>query len=133
MTDIISVFSVMLYLSEVCSVLYSSVHQYSVMCIVLFKSIKLLMLLWYFTKLHIENLTVILSYTNDTVMQIKVLWYQNSYSINCIPPLFSPFFQNCCMLPPSSLSSKIIDRSWCSRCLNNWLKVSGIIRFLILP
>ena len=57
-------------------------------------------------------------------------YHQKTHSINCI--LFRsssvPFLWNCCMLLPLPISHEIMDGFWCSRCLNDRIKVPDMMR-----
>ena len=73
---------------------------------------------------------VLTNYCNKLLHQYN----PNTHSINCIPPFHSvppPFPWNCCMLIPLPISHEIMDGFWCSRCLNDRIKVPDMMRFFV--
>ena len=61
--------------------------------------------------------------------------HSKTHSINSTPPFLRsippPFLlRNCCMLLALPMSHEIMDGFWCSRCLNDWIKVLNIRRLL---
>ena len=58
----------------------------------------------------------------------SIYMYQNTHSINCIPPFHSvPLFRKCCTLLAQPISPEIMDGFWCSRCLNNRIDLPNMI------